>query len=72
VDRQDQDLVIRRFGLTLALFDLGEAMMRQRFRRQHATATEPEIDVMITDWLQRRPGAKDGDCPGRVRPWPLP
>ena len=72
MDSEKRELIIRRFGLTLALFDFGEAMMRQRLRRQYPTVTEAEIDAMTTEWLQRRPGAEDGDCPGRTRPWPGP
>ena len=66
----ERELIVRRFQLTLALFELGEAMLRQRLRRQLPQATEADIDSRVTEWLQRRPGAQDGDCPGRVRPWP--
>jgi hypothetical protein len=70
VNAAEHELIVRRFQLTLALFELGEAMLRQRVRRQHPQATEADIDARVTEWLQRRPGAEGGDCPGRVRPWP--
>ena len=70
VTATERELIVRRFQLTLALFELGEAMMRQRLRRQTPDATEAEIDRKVEEWLQRRPGAETGDCPGRRRPWP--
>ncbi|MCK6555464.1 hypothetical protein L6Q96_12930 [Candidatus Binatia bacterium] len=62
--------MVERFRLTLDLFEFGAAMLRQRLRRTHPTASEAEIDAMVTEWLHRRPGAEGGDCPGRVRSWP--
>lgn len=70
VTATERELIVRRFQLTLALFELGEAMMRQRLRRQTPDATAAEIDRKVEEWLQRRPGAETGDCPGRRRPWP--
>jgi len=70
VDPAARERMVERFRLTLALFEFGEAMMRQRLRRTHPTASEAEIDRMVTGWVQRRPGAQGGDCPGRVRSWP--
>jgi len=70
MDQAQRARIVERFRVTLALFEFGEAMMRQRLRRIHPTATDAAIDGMVTEWLQRRPGAVGGDCPGRVRPWP--
>ena len=70
VNAAERELTVQRFRLTLALFELGEAMMRQRLRREHPEATEADIDTKVAEWLHRRPGAEDGDCPGQVRPWP--
>ncbi len=56
--------------MTLALFELAEAQMRQRLRRKHADASEEEIDSMVGAWLLRRPGAEHGDAVGRPIPWP--
>jgi hypothetical protein len=48
------------------------SMLRKRLRWENPTATEREIDARITEWLERRPGAEHGDCPGPVRRWPAP
>ena len=52
------------FRTTLDLFDTGLALMRQNLRREHPDATEREIDLQLRQWLQDRPGAESGDCPG--------
>lgn len=56
--------------MTLALFDLAEAQMRQRLRRKHTGVSEEEIDAMVRAWLLHRPGAEHGDAVGRPIPWP--
>lgn len=71
MDRALCDRMAERFRLTLALFEFGELMLRQRLRRRYPAANDAEIDRMVTEWVQRRPGAEGGDCPGRVRSWPL-
>ncbi len=40
-----------RFRATLDLHDMGVAMKRQYFRRQHPEASEAEIDQLVRDWL---------------------
>lgn len=70
MDPAARERMIARFQLTLALFEFGEAMLRQRLRRAHPAASAAEIDRMVTEWLQRRPGAEGGDSPGRIRAWP--
>ena len=59
-----------RFRMALALYELGERMLRQKLRRQRPDASEAEIDALIADWLHRRPGAELGDGEGRPVPWP--
>jgi hypothetical protein len=56
--------------LALELAELGEAMLRQRLRRDRPELTEREIDVLVESWRQRRPGAEHGDAQGRPVPWP--
>ena len=70
VHESEDDLTARRFRLTLDLFGLAEAMMRQNLRRRHPQATEAEIEAEMLARRQRRPGAESGDCPGRLRSWP--
>ena len=50
----------------LDLFDTGVDLMRQNLRRRHPEATSQEIERLLVDWVQERPGAAFGDCPGRV------
>ena len=65
-----EDLVAERFRTTLALFELGEAMLRQKLRRKLPEASEAEIDNQVQAWLERRPGAEHGDGVGRPATWP--
>ena len=55
----------RTFRLTLDLFDSGVQLMRQNLRRRNPQADAQEIDRQRRAWLQDRPGAQYGDCPGR-------
>ena len=64
------DLIAKRFQTTLALFELGEAMLRQKLKRKYPHATEAEIDSQVREWLERRPGAEYGDGVGRPVAWP--
>jgi hypothetical protein len=56
--------------LAFELAELGEAMFRQRLRRDRPGLTEGEIDALVDAWRQRRPGAEHGDAEGRPVPWP--
>ncbi len=53
------------FRTTLDLFETGLGLMRQNLRRDHPDAKEQEIERRLRQWLQDRPGAESGDCPGR-------
>jgi hypothetical protein len=59
-----------RLRLALEMFALGESLMRQKLRRQHAAASDEEIERHLCAWLQTRPGAESGDAEGRPRPLP--
>ena len=54
------------FRTTLDLFSTGVDLMRQNLRRDSPHASESEIDLRLRQWLQERPGAASGDCPGRL------
>jgi Rv0078B-related antitoxin len=54
------------FRTTLDLFDTGLDLMRQNLRRTHPEAGDEEIERLLLEWLQDRPGAESGDCPGRT------
>jgi hypothetical protein len=64
------ELVAERFRLTLDIFEFGERLLRQKLRRKHPQATEAELEAGIVEWLQRRPGAEQGDGEGRPVSWP--
>jgi hypothetical protein len=61
----DPARMAERMRMTLDLFDLAEAMQRQRLKRKHPHASDAEIDDLVNAWLQRRPGAELGDAEGR-------
>jgi len=65
-----QELIAARFRTTLALFEVGEAMLRQKLRRKYPQASESEIEAHVREWLERRPGAEQGDGVGRPVSWP--
>ena len=66
----NKELIAERFRTTLELFELGEAMLRQKLRRKHPLESEAEIGLRIQEWLERRPGAEHGDGVGRPVAWP--
>ncbi|MGQ0464956.1 MAG: hypothetical protein ACT4QG_06510 [Sporichthyaceae bacterium] len=47
--------------MALALYDLGISMYRQRLRNDRPELSEAEIDAVVAEWLERRPGAEFGD-----------
>ena len=51
--------------LALDMYEAGEHMLRQRFRREHPDATSEDVDAEVNAWLHWRPGAVAGDCAGR-------
>ncbi len=53
-----------RLRAALELYEVGEALFRQRLRRQRPEADEDEIDAEVAGWLLRRPGAEFGYHPG--------
>jgi hypothetical protein len=70
VGSRDPVTTARRLRLALELFDAGEDMMRQTLRRRFPDATDAEIQARLDRWLHERPGAEDGDAPGRRVAWP--
>lgn len=64
--RPAQDAVLK-LQIALDMFGLGESMMRQKLRRMFPGASDAQIEVKLQSWLAERPGAEDGDAPGRRR-----
>jgi hypothetical protein len=44
-----------RLRIAFDLYDFGESMMRQNLRRNNPSASDAEIEAMLTSWLQDRP-----------------
>ncbi|MEO8680791.1 MAG: hypothetical protein ABI665_17195 [Vicinamibacterales bacterium] len=59
-------LLIERFQTALDLWATGVALRRQSVRLAHPGATEAEVEALVNQWLQERPGAEIGDGPGPV------
>jgi len=57
-----------RVRTALDLYEIAEGLVRQRLRREQPNASDDEIEELVTDWRLTRPGAEEGDAPGRRRP----
>ncbi len=66
-DRQPEEDMVAKLRMALEMFGLGESIMRQKLRRTFPAASETEIEAKIGLWLSQRPGAEDGDAPGKRR-----
>lgn len=55
-------------AVALELLETSVQLRAQRHRREHPEATESEVAAVVQAWLLARPGAPDGDAPGRRRP----
>jgi hypothetical protein len=67
---QEPAAVAERMRLTFDLYATGEALMRQRIRREHPDLSPAEVEAHLVAWLQTRPGAEHGDALGRPGTWP--
>jgi hypothetical protein len=65
-----QRSVSERLRVAIELFDLSEAMLRQKLRREHPKASSAEIDAKVAEWIERRPGTERGNAAGRPIRWP--
>ena len=70
VSRDEADGVSERFRVALDLFVTGEAIIRQRIRRQNPELDEAGVTARVRAWLQTRHGAQHGDGIGRPVSWP--
>lgn len=62
--------VAQRLRLALDLFDAGESMMRQTFKRRYPSDSVEEIETRVNLWLSDRPGAPIGDSSGQAVRFP--
>ena len=58
------EAAVQRLRLAFDPHAAGEAIMRQNLRRRHLEASEAEIETLLVEWLQTRPGAEAGDAEG--------
>jgi hypothetical protein len=56
----------RKLRLACELFDLGVAIMTENLRRRHPGISRAALREKVKRWIQTRPGAELGDCPGRL------
>jgi Rv0078B-related antitoxin len=68
--RREPTLIAERFKTAMELFEVAEAMLRQKLRRKYPLASEAEIEAHMQEWLEWRPGAEQGDGVGRPVAWP--
>ncbi len=59
-----------RLRLAFELFELSEALLRQKLRRTVPGISEEEVELRVGAWLASRPGAEAGDSAGRPVAWP--
>lgn len=55
--------LIERFHTTIDLWATGVTLRRQAIRRNQPQASVEEVDALLNQWLQERPGAEMGDGP---------
>jgi Rv0078B-related antitoxin len=58
-----EDRLVERLHTAFDLWATGVALQRQTIRRSHPEASDAEVEVLLTRWLQHRPGAEMGDGP---------
>lgn len=59
---------IERFRTTVDLWATGVTLRRQTIRRNRPEASAEEIETLLNQWLQERPGAEWGDGARPDRP----
>ncbi len=59
----------QRLRMSLAMYEDGLAIEREKLRRQHPDADDETIGRLLAAWLQHRPGALLGDADGVPRNW---
>lgn len=61
------DALVARLRVALELADTGVSLMRQNLRRANPDVPAGAIEDMLREWINHRPGAESGDCPGSIR-----
>ncbi len=60
--------LIERFHTTVDFWATGVALRRQTIRRGRPDLSDHEVDALLNQWLQERPGAAMGDGPQPADP----
>jgi len=60
----DEGAPARRMRLALDMYEVGEAFVRARLRRETPAITEEALDEAVRAWRLSRPGAEMGDAVG--------
>jgi hypothetical protein len=64
----DPHRLIERFRTAVDLWATGVMIRRQTIRRNRPDASAEEVDSLLNQWLQERPGAEYGDGPQPEEP----
>ncbi|MBI3181694.1 MAG: hypothetical protein HYZ28_06090 [Myxococcales bacterium] len=70
--RRREKQAAERLQQALELYALGEALLRQRIRREKPGVRDEDVEAEVSRWRQTRPGAERGDAAGRSIRWPPP
>lgn len=57
------ELARARFETAIDLWETAVQLRRQSLRREHPAASDDQIDQLLNQWLNHRPGAERGDGP---------
>lgn len=55
--------LVERFYTAVDLWATGVMLRRETIRRNRPEASAREVDALLNQWLQQRPGAEMGDGP---------
>jgi len=59
----DADRLVARFHTAVDLWATGVMLRRQTIRRRNPEASAQDVEALLNQWLQQRPGAEMGDGP---------
>ena len=59
----DADRLVARFHAAVDLWATSVMLRRQTIRRRNPEASGQDVEALLNEWLQQRPGAEMGDGP---------
>ena len=66
MDSAEEKVTAQRLLEACELHELGCEMMKQNLKRRHPELGPEDLRARYLRWLRHRPGAEEGDAPGRV------